>query len=244
MKQFINKNFKLLLAMLCALLLACAGLCCMTLNIANAAEETDDLSEYFSPGFVEIDESELPNLRSVQVGEDLSGKTVYMNCKFLHCLDTENSTFTFENYYVDFSDQNIGSDTESAGLVFLQKNVGPMKNIFSYMKTDVETVHAVDSHYYSVTMPDDLGIITEIDLKYTVPVDYPANEGTIIKVEDPNNVTDGDQTENPSIGDWFNNLGNTISDWLNENVGIAVSGSAVLIIGGIILFFIIFRKRR
>lgn len=46
------------------------------------------------------------------------------------------------------------------------------------------------------------------------------------------------------IGDWAQNTSNNISDWLGQNLGIATTGSTVLIIGIAIIAIMIFKRRR
>lgn len=46
------------------------------------------------------------------------------------------------------------------------------------------------------------------------------------------------------LGEWFVNAGEDVSTWINENVGVATTGSTVLIVGAIIIIIIVARKRR
>lgn len=46
------------------------------------------------------------------------------------------------------------------------------------------------------------------------------------------------------FGEWLHNAGEDVSAWLGDNVGIATTGSTVLIIGAVIIAVILLRKRR
>lgn len=53
------------------------------------------------------------------------------------------------------------------------------------------------------------------------------------------NVNGGDV-----VKDWFNAASDDVQDWVGQNLGFAVSGSAVLIIGGIIILYILFKRKK
>ena len=46
------------------------------------------------------------------------------------------------------------------------------------------------------------------------------------------------------LGSWAQNTSNNISDWLGQNLGIATTGSTVLIVGIVIIVIILFKRRR
>lgn len=68
----------------------------------------------------------------------------------------------------------------------------------------------------------------------------PENPG---ETTDP--VTEEPAQNNSDVGEWFNNLGNDVATWLQDNTGIATTGSVVLIVGAVIIgYLLFFRKRR
>lgn len=64
---------------------------------------------------------------------------------------------------------------------------------------------------------------------------------------DPTESTNNEAEENKKpfdLGEWFYNAGEDVSTWISENVGIATTGSTVLIVAAVIVFVLIFKKRR
>lgn len=367
MKNFLTKNFKIILATLCALLLACAGLFFVSFSTANAATEVGgpilvEESYFGDSDMAEIPESDLPSdLREPITDEDLSGRTAFFS-EIFKKVDTIYAYIKFENDYKLYFEEGGTSMVTSGQIVSLVLKKGSnvvWEIVMSYTQT------ADHYTYLTVTLPEDLGKITDANLRqpsgddpgpYFIRISdtYDAATDTPSDVE-KNQITEISQTDLPndlravekgedlsgkylffsldwftgqdssallelnpgdivlnsngfelryktnpdnedfitesfavesgkiyycrlpelgtagqlnpataevfkvsdtfsgpadpddgktSFGDWFNNLGETVSAWLNDNVGLAISGSGVLVIGGIILFFIIFRKRR
>ena len=137
--------------------------------------------------------------------------------------------------YIFFSQKWINAETDTVDFYTMSDT----KYSLTYTTFSCDNVKVCDieaEKYYALKMPQG----TEISNMDVILV--PDVSTSMIKVSDTFTVSESDTDNN--IGDWFNDLGNTISDWFNENVGLAVSGSAVLVIGGILLLFILFRKRR
>ena len=74
-----------------------------------------------------------------------------------------------------------------------------------------------------------------------------SNYETIIQpipVQENNNETNTDEKKPFDFGEWLKNAGEDVSAWLGENVGIATTGSTVLIIGAVIIAVMLLKKRR
>ena len=198
------------------------------------------ISDTFNGNIVhEISETDLPDdLRYLEKGEDLSGKYIFFSGDWIKAA----------TYMMNISPKGM--------LTFAYSGASSLIGIMTYYddassNSSVFKVNLDSAVYYYMQLPD-LGTVAESNTNLNAfkvsdtftPADI-EDPGT--DVEDPGSDIenpDTDAEEPGTVGDWFNDLGNTISDWLGENVGLTVSGSAVLVIGGIILFFIIFRKRR
>lgn len=200
------------------------------------------ISDTFNGNIVhEISETDLPDdLRYLEKGEDLSGKYIFFSGEWIKAA----------TYMMNISPKGM--------LTFAYAGASSQIGIMTYYdnassNSSVLKVNLDSAVYYYMQLPD-LGTVAESNTNLNAfkvsdtftPADLEEPE-TDPGVEDPGSdieKPDTDAEEPGTVGDWFNDLGNTISDWLGENVGLTVSGSAVLVIGGIILFFIIFRKRR
>ena len=62
--------------------------------------------------------------------------------------------------------------------------------------------------------------------------------------DEPSSEPSTDGKKPFDLGEWFINAGEDVSTWINENVGVATTGSTVLIVGAIIIIIILARKRR
>lgn len=68
---------------------------------------------------------------------------------------------------------------------------------------------------------------------------------------EPNETTEPENSETNNegkkpfdFGEWIYNAGENVSTWISDNVGVATTGSTVLIVGAIIIIVLIFRRRR
>lgn len=77
---------------------------------------------------------------------------------------------------------------------------------------------------------------------YAIPAEDPEQPGEN-PGEDPSE-TNTDEKKPFDFGEWLIGAGEDVSAWLGDNVGIATTGSTVLIVGAIIIAVLIFRKRR
>ena len=168
----------------------------------------------------EIAETDLPaDLKVIEEGDDLSGKYIFFS---LDWFASDSSAL------LNLSPGDIALNSTGITLNCLINNYSSVNTMatFNIESGKIYYYQLPDIGLAGTTMPETAEVFKISD--------------TFTGITEPEENTD-DKTD---IGDWFNDLGNTISDWLGENVGLTVSGSAVLVIGGIILFFIIFRKRR
>lgn len=181
----------------------------------------------WEPELIEISEDQLPSdIRTLNAGEDISGKAL----------------FIFSDDFSEYVDSSISFMVGSIEYMIMNNYFGVNGPGISYNVNSLKS----GTWYYYIVSPDSPAVVYDlfdsdlISISDTFPETDPGVEDPGSDIENP----DTDAEEPGTVGDWFNDLGNTISDWLGENIGLTVSGSAVLVIGGIILFFIIFRKRR
>ena len=64
-----------------------------------------------------------------------------------------------------------------------------------------------------------------------------------IKALELPNETPEDKEDDESIGDWIDNKGDEISNWIEEHSGVAIPGGLILIIAGVIIFVSLKRRR-
>lgn len=64
-----------------------------------------------------------------------------------------------------------------------------------------------------------------------------------IKALELPNETPEDEEDKESVGDWIDNKGNEISDWIEEHSGVAIPGGLILIIAGVLIIVSLKRRR-
>lgn len=124
------------------------------------------------------------------------------------------------------------------------------------LKANVSSEHAYIKvmPQWSSTQYDANNIITVSDIIIGDPTEpEPEQPGTTEDPETPDNPgepsnNESDQTSEQSerfdFIKWLKNAGSNAAEWIGDNVGIATTGSTVLIVGAAIIVILIFRRRR
>ena len=122
------------------------------------------------------------------------------------------------------------------------------------------------SNYFAYSFPESVTTINNqtIDLtttEFAISVSESESAGVYWYElsETPTEPTEPEQPDNPSdnptetdtngnkpfdLGAWLTQAGEDVSEWIGEIVGIATSGSTVLIVGAVIIVIVIARRRR
>ena len=118
---------------------------------------------------------------------------------------------------------------------------------FEYTFQSPEHEAAYISDYFTATENDPRVYIlkSEPTFEENAPTEPEQPEDPGTEPEQPGENS-GTETENKKfdIGEWLVNTGENVSTWLGDNVGIATTGSTVLIVGAILIIIVLARRRR
>ena len=157
-------------------------------------------------------------------------------------------------YFYDYGATSGASVTFQSNYTDIEGvNASDYVTVYSVTQ-DKDNCHYLDVYFHNDIIKDsegneyfDLstqGIINTNDWSATyvvIPEGYVAGENGIELASDEEKE---DNDFLAGITDWINNAGETVSNWLGENTGIAISSSSVLFVGAIVIIILASSKRK
>lgn len=242
MKNFITKNYKYLITALCVLFMAFAGLFVSAFSTAKATDETSNDKIY------EIAADKLPgDLRSFDQGSTYAENTYiffspdWLDSNYSHIgfEGTSNGGSSSITIYKDNININLMLDVSTVTTVNFTFNMEAGKVYYYKLPVALEVSRIIATF---AEPPADSAPFEELIMTNAIQIDDTGTFDPTV-TEQPGEDVTGNEDKKTDIGDFFANLGDSISSWIGDNVGLSVSGGAVLVIGGIILLFILFKKK-
>ena len=239
----VKKN-NLLLTLL-ALLLAAVSAALIFMVAPKRAAKADETAS-----IIEISES--ADYSSL-IGEDLTDKiimwdsdtaidiTFMKNGGFLATLSIRGTGTSYFETKGGSVDALVQSDNET---ITTLKAVSGLSDIEYYMRIP----HELEDGYQVVSLES--SSVSEADVRngqawilITEPTE-PEEPSTEPEQDEPSSEPSTDEKKPFDLGAWLTQAGDDVSEWIGENIGIATSGSTVLIVGAVIIVIVIARRRR
>ena len=231
MTKTVKRN--LILTLLLVLFGAISVFCVMQPRSAGAAETIGTIA------VSETAEEDLPDdLRPLKVGDDLTGKHLYIHREWHTAPYPDNS---INLLHFDFG--NVSFYLEES----LTLNGGSI--LLGEIKVSGSTLSGTGNKYYSAFF-DSFTVnmlLEDIYLdNYTGGEDpeithYTETDWVRVSAAEMGDTSDDGSGGN--IGEWLDNAGTAVSDWLKSNTGIAVSSTGVILIALVIIVLFIGRRK-
>lgn len=231
----LTKN-KLLTVLLTALMTFCAVLGIAVSVPRSASADEAVVSEEFN--LSDYEKTKFKN------GNTVAGKYIYILSGRISSIGIDNADLFL------FLSDGRGGEIDfylNAGTISTHSGIA---ELFGVTVIDKGTIESDDQSYVIVKFEevwgDVAGEVSYADYKLTSYRGDPAAvigvyELTPISEAEPDEPTDENKV---GVGEWFENLGNTVADWLGEHTGLSITGSSVLIVGALIIVILIVSKKR